>query len=174
MKSKVLLIIVVTLLCLSNQSFSQNVKEKRAQADIGVGFFFSESNNGPSLRVSYGYLFNKSLFLGVGTGATLYAAKKGGTNKAPRIPIFLNSKYSLALSQRTSFIVGLETGYRFFSKCGNSNYNAFYAMPKIGVGFKIGKSGKKAINLIAKYSRDRRSDLRTYENQVGAFLELSF
>ncbi len=174
MKRKKLIVILISLLCISNQSFSQDLKERKTQTDIGVGFFFSENNNGPSIRASYGYLPNKSLFLGIGAGATLYIPQKGGSNKAARIPIFLNSKYSLALSQKSSLIVGLEAGYRFFSKWGNSNYNLFYAMPKIGVGFKVGKSRKNSINLIATFNRDRRVNINTFENQKGVFIEFVF
>ncbi len=115
MKTNKLIVILISLLCISNQSFSQDLKERKTQTDIGVGFFFSESYDGPSIRASYGYLPNKSLFLGAGIGATFFFPQKGG-EKAARIPIFINSKYSLALSQSSSLIVGLETGYRFFSK----------------------------------------------------------
>ncbi len=174
MKTNKLIVIIISLLCVSNQSFSQDLKERKTQTDIGVGFFFSENNNGPSIRASYGYLPNKSLFLGAGAGLTYYIPYKGGFNKAPRIPIFLNSKYSLALSQRSSFIVGLEAGYRFFPKNISNNYNSFYAMPKAGVGFKVGKRGKNAISLMATFNRDKIRDYNILENQLGVFIEYSF
>ena len=174
MKTKKLIVILISLLCICNQSFSQDVKERRTQADIGVGFFFSENNNGPSIRASYGYLLNKSLFLGIGAGVTDYIHYKVGTNKPPRIRIFLDSKYSLALSQRSSVIVGLEAGYRFFPKNINNYYNSFYAMPKAGVGFKVGKRGKNAISLMATIFRDKIRDYNILENHLGVFIEYSF
>ncbi len=47
-------------------------------------------------------------------------------------------------------------------------------MPKAGVGFKVGKSSKNAINLMATFNRDKRNDINTFENQLGVFIEYSF
>lgn len=174
MKRKKLIVILIFLLFISNQSFSQDLKERKTQTDIGVGFFFSENNNGPSIRASYGYLPNKSLFLGAGAGVTDYIHFKVGTNKPPRIRIFLDSRYSLILFQKFSFIVGLEAGYKFFPKNVSNYYNSFYAMPKAGVGFKVGKRGKNAISLMATFNRDKIRDYNILENHLGVFIEYSF
>lgn len=149
-------------------------KKGRFQAEIEAGTLFSidreEVPDGgwlyygckryqiTSVTGKFGYLFNDALFLGGGTGFEHMAkVREEGTYNAFMIPIFLAPKYSFKLTNVTSLFAEVDFGVRLYLSTDGGmcdKENTFIAVPKIGVGFKVGPERKNTINLSAGYYRE--------------------
>ena len=164
-------------------------KKGRFQAEIEAGTLFSidreEVPDGgwlyygcrryqiTSVTGKFGYLFNDALFLGGGTGFEHMAkVREEGTYNAFMIPIFLAPKYSFKLTNVTSLFAEVDFGVRLYLSTDGGmcdKENTFIAVPKIGVGFKVGPERKNTINLSAGYYRET-SD----RDMLGIFVGFSF
>lgn len=170
-------------------SATAQTKKGRFQAEIEAGTLFSidreEVPDGgwlyygcrryqiTSVTGKFGYLFNDALFLGGGTGFEHMAkVREEGTYNAFMIPIFLAPKYSFKLTNVTSLFAEVDFGVRLYLSTDGGmcdKENTFIAVPKIGMGFKVGPERKNTINLSAGYYRET-SD----RDMLGIFVGFSF
>ncbi len=176
MKTKTILILcsITLFMMIGHLSLAQNSKKNRIQVETELGGFKGIYGHNYILNTKVGYLFNDKLFIGAGTGiGTEKYRLIGPVVYFTKIPLFLSVKYNFQISKRTSIIVAADGGYNILahnSEKSRKYYHSFL-IPKAGIGFKLGKEKKRALNIYAGY------DAGTVKDEtgiVGLFVGFNF
>lgn len=166
---KLTILLTLAILTMVGTVNAQNLKIKY-QGDVQVGYSIGIGllpMDRINIHMINGIRINKYLSTGLGLGVDYYNIKDADYSDSELImPIFLNTKGYLPVSNKTSLFLSLDLGFSVGLTEGVSEMNAFMMTPAIGASFKIG--GNKAMSISLGYNYQNLSSIEELGLNINA------